>query len=118
MESLVLLPGIELDPARVAGVEKCQKRSLLPTYSNGPSQLPGIESWKNIRSSCCLQHIQTDPADSQAFKWTQVPLFSSFTGSVLQDYQLCSLKNSMQSLKNVLDSWYCLVPLSSKVFLI
>ena len=44
------LPGIESDPARVPGVEKCQKQSLLPTYSNRPSQLVGIQ-W--------------------AFKWTQ-----------------------------------------------
>src|SRR5258708_29050927 len=43
MESLELLPGIESDPARVPGVEKCRKQSLLPTYSNGPSQLVGIQ---------------------------------------------------------------------------
>src|SRR5258705_12325209 len=43
MESLELLPGIESDPARVLGVEKCRKWSLLPTYSNGPSQLVGIQ---------------------------------------------------------------------------
>src|SRR5260221_340289 len=40
---LELLPGIELDPARVLGVEKCRKRSLLPMYSNRPSQLVGIQ---------------------------------------------------------------------------
>src|SRR5258708_35998859 len=43
MESLELLPGIESDPARVLGVEKCRKQSLLPTYSNGPSRLVGIQ---------------------------------------------------------------------------
>ena len=43
MESLESLLGIELDPARVLGVEKCWKWLLLPTYSNGPSQLVGIQ---------------------------------------------------------------------------
>src|SRR5258706_9925834 len=43
MESLELLPGIESDPARVLGVEKCRKWLLLPMYSNGPSQLVGIQ---------------------------------------------------------------------------
>src|SRR5258707_14015981 len=104
MESLEWLLGIELDPARVLGVEKCQKRSLLSTLSNGPSQLPGIEHGKkNVGSSCFFQPIQMDPANSWAFKWIWGPLFLTFTGLVPQDCQLCSLKNSMDSLKNVLD---------------
>src|SRR5258708_1192184 len=43
MESLELLPGIESDPARVLGVEKCWKWSLLQTYSNGTRWLGGIQ---------------------------------------------------------------------------
>ena len=46
------LPGIESDPARVPGVEKCRKRSLLPTYSNGPSRLVGIQwAFKRTRGT-------------------------------------------------------------------
>src|SRR5258707_15132762 len=62
------LPGIELDGADSQalsprdGVEKCQKWSLLPTHSNGPSRLPGIEPGKILEAvaSCNL------------FKWTQL----------------------------------------------
>src|SRR5258705_11844131 len=103
MESLESLPGIESDPARVPGVEKCRKQSLLPTYSNGPSRLPGIESWKNVRSSCCFQCIQTDPADSQAFKWTQDLYFQASLGWFRRTYEFsCQL----HLLSIALDSWY------------
>jgi len=53
---------IQMDPAdsQALSLEKCWKQLLLPTYSNGPSQLMGI---------------QTDPG----------PLFSYFTGSVPDD---------------------------------
>ncbi len=60
------LPGIESDGANSQalsprdGVEKCWKWLLLPTHSNGPSQLPGIEPGKmsEVVASCNL------------FKWT------------------------------------------------
>ncbi len=61
------LPGIELDGADSQalsprdGVEKCQKWSLLPTHSNGPSWLPGIEPGKMLEAV----------ASSNLFKWTQ-----------------------------------------------
>src|SRR5258708_35259395 len=67
---------------------------------------PESWGWKNVGSGRFFQCIQTDPANWWAFKWTQGPLFSSFTGSVPQGYWLHLLKNSMHSLKNVLDSWY------------
>ena len=71
--------------------------------SNRPSWLPGIESWKNVESGCCLQCIQTDPADSWAFKWTWDLYFQASLGWFCRTYefscQLCSLSI-------VLDSWY------------
>ena len=42
-----MLLGIESDSQALSpwdGVEKCWKQSLLPMYSNGPSQLMGIQT--------------------------------------------------------------------------
>ena len=80
-----MLLGIELDSQALSpwdGVEKCRKWLLLPMYSNGPSQLVGIQ-W--------------------AFKWTWDLYFQASLGWFCRTYefscQLCSLSI-------VLDSWY------------
>src|SRR5258708_6743469 len=102
------LPGIESDPARVPGVEKCRKRSLLPTYSNGPSRLVGIQwAFKWTRGTfifklhwvvSAIQFVgcfrlrtlwsgkMSDPGRTQpthvGIQTDPGPLFSTFTGSV------------------------------------
>ena len=110
------LPGIESDPARLnwmagplfpsftgsvplplmdwwIGSQELNQMELTPRH-----WVPGME-WKNVGSSHFFQHIQMDPADSQALSLEkcqkqlllatysngQGPLFSSFTGSVPQD---------------------------------
>src|SRR5260370_23767925 len=49
---IVKMESLELLPSQMPGVEKCWKRSLLPTYSNGPSRLVGIQwAFKRTRGT-------------------------------------------------------------------
>src|SRR5258708_20402802 len=93
MESLELLPGIESDPARVPGVEKCRKQSLLPTYSNRSSQLVGIQ-W--------------------AFKWTWGTFIFElhWVGSTIQFVSCAHLRTQFTRLRTELkveaaEGFYC-----------
>ena len=97
------LPGIESDPARL----NWMAGPLFPSFTGSvplplmdwwiSSQelnqmeltprhwVPGME-WKNVRSSCFFQHIQTDPADSQALS----------PGKMLEVVAACNVFKQMQ----------------------